>query len=1786
LVGIFTLSVILSVVFLGGCSHNPAGLISEQYEYDQEGRLKCKVTPDGKKIKYIYNAKGYLTKIIYPDGIVRFGYDESGNRIWMEDKTGTTEYYYDAFDRLIGVIWKHSPWRLIVYDYDPWGYLSYIAIYNLRLMELEHKYREMLYKLQIKSVERFQRWKELQFKFQQMIKCLKNEDIARKQHWLEYEVKYKHDILGRLSNIDTKWGSIKYSYYPERGQVERRLPNGVTTRFTYSPVGLLKSLRHENNMGQLIAEYRYDYNAAGKVINVHELTSEGLRTTKYNWNTRGYLRELHLPDGYTIRYEYDAMGNRILQEGPDGTIRYEYDKFGRLLRARNIRYKWDRNGNLISRIESHLKTRIRYDGRGFPTLIRTPEGLVHYKWDSDGNIVSRRHGKEIIYYLSNPMAPCGFTLAEFNKIGRLTTAYLYGDVLLGQRDINGQMQYFLEDGFNSIRHITDMNGRIVGTRDYTPFAEPIAVKGNVDVNFRMAGERFLPEIKSYLICGRLYNPQIGRYLTPNPLLGYMEKFDSFNKYAHGCNAYGIFMEPRCNQTKKFNYWYEFTRNFFKGLPQSIMQGLKATVDFWSPSNILAGFKGGWEFGLPHPQTFAAQAEKYGGPVARKAVQSVLMQALMIELELATAGMLSKFHIPRGASWVHIGAGERAAHGALHLGLFANRAGKAIFHFYPSRLYIHNPLVPKLLRNVPYGLLTYSLPNRGLYIPPLLKHGDNKWEAFHDPFKPINNQLGGIKLAATGEFIGIPGNITGAVFDPEKECLVLLSDKDLSVPSIKAEDLAVALLCVFDPRYGDPQFSLDPANPRNPRGKWLKAVYIPEEIIGGTEFGKALFEADWLLKQYSFGVSLDKDGNMHERKSSVVGFKSTADLSLEQKDPEYGKERWARFWIVSDEMKLKEYANSIYFDVAKMRVKAKKQVPDPTSRTGLRDVDTDDPIATTFANIFTELYDEIAKESPEFERIKQLAKAVALAKWLKKEGIPVDMDWIVKYANKRIKTIGKITALSVQWERQQQRPYSRGRLTGIETITHQLHLFGGVDLTVKPKYVSDDGTARSLQEAVKSKLRERNIGPIFTVRHNEKTLQATVLPLTRRGQEMWKDNRTTEIDGITYQLNNQGEITKSIDRKGNITEYEYDANHKLKKVKISTTNGWKTIGEKNKNGSLWTVVNPRGNTFRYKYDTSGHLNEIEVDGTKWATYQYNPKRQQVIIQYDNYVEKVRYDSKGNIVEYEVQNLTERDKPERLIFGYNSRDNLTKIVTKIDGVRRPLINVSYAEDEIKPLSIITPQGKIDYSYDPKGRVRRVTHSDGISATYFYNGERLASLQVNCQGKQAEYFFSEDGIAQSKDFLDGVAKYGYTNGRLTSAILGQYGEAKYIYDSKNRLREIHFPNGNWVEYQYQEGRKGERKRGSPQGQIVRVVTHSSSPIEEVAPRQRYETKDLSLKKQLEDDIAASRTLKNCLILDLYVEGKDILSLNIVDSQGNVKKAELKVAKEFRKLLNITSKMYGSLGRTLSNRWENFYNTHLAPLVKPITWRCPDGREVKLKPILLIKSNEVNYKYANLEKVPILQDNFLIFIASEETSVEGLAMKINNIPNFTKDNVVFAIRLPKMRKDMQKEWKRVISELRQVVGKENVLFNPSKEEFDKMLRNRGKEIIVIELTHTNKGIVLKGNKRYTSKDVSQMEDLSHIKYLVAGPGTCCLARLEEGNFVSALRKKGVGITNASYREISSETALKRLRELVRILKNIERYNLPPYRILDIIDQLLRIYGKGTTNLGKLDHHKDCLFG
>lgn len=1983
------LIIFLSVLFcvlLFDCSNNQTNSISEKYTYNEKGLLVSKITPDGNKIKYNYNDKGLPLEIKYLDDTVKYEYDVNGNRVLMQNNTGKTEYAYDDSGRLTDVVFKYSPVMNLKYEYDTWDRVTDIQI-------------------------------------------IQNDQKV-------YHVKYDYYLSGNIRSIDNGNERIEYSYSPGNGEIIRKLPNGVKSIFTYSPLGELVNLQHLDPKKKLIASYFYEYDFSGNISLVTERTPESVRTTRYEWDKRGYLKALHLPDGNVIKYSYDSMGNRTSMTSSDGLITYQYDNFGRIIKSGHSKYEWDINGNLTSQLAQGNRTRIIYKNGQLPSLIRTPNKTIHYTWDGDGNLVSTRSGNKTIHYLHNPIAPVGFTLAEYDNTGKINNAYIYGDTLIGQKDSQGKTKYFLEDGFNSIRMTLDQNGRVIGDQEFTPFGQPFFKKQSTTSHFRMAGERILPETGFYIIGTRLYDPEIGRYLAPASFPGYMEKPDSFNKYAHGCYASGSFSAPRCNQTKKGNsgldYWSGFISSFFGGLPESISDSTKATINFWKPPNIIAGFRGGWDFGMPSRGTFADQAEKYGGPLARKSVQSVLIQGLLIELELLSAGqahggMMPKFRYPK-KSWWHLGAGEHAANGAIHLGISSSSKAKAVFHFYPSRLFIHG------LGDVPYGFMAYLFPSskdmeeesreiksqRGKQLKNDLQvskktkmqrdctdcddevediHINNTYcfwcddgggppgggggghhpggggSIFGNPFKSMEAELGGIDLDVEpmpASDLDI-GRLKAVVYDPMGEKLVLVGDEKIDIPSIRISDVAEAIDIVNKPECGPgrqcPAFSLEPADPENPDSpaamigmiegdvitgfnnrsihktedlefelskvvsdlskflekelkkqnkkpgglltssqypiefsrnkttikdsvtievikpnsyeklssfqlikKYLGIVpkmslksdgvivkevigdklikdYIPD-LVEGTEIGRIMYVSDWLLKEYSFGVKFVNDKNnisQKERISKVKDYMSEANISLltqeataaseaaktqDQAELDFYKslrtqarselQKWisekikkrcpnfditlnellndtrkrdrSRIWIEVQDKKVDVYKdnNTIYFEEPKMLVKAMRQEYHPLNKR-LEDVSSNNPVAKAFAKECTCFYDDFASDNDEgiysgedinpdaFYRLKEYTKALVLAKWLNEKGFNHKDDWIKKNVPAKRNSQQLIRAISSKKERKRNTQYGTNLIKRDIMLSFSSRMFGGVDLTVNPNYITNSKKISPIEHAVMKELKEGVTGK-FSFAAGENRYAGIAISLNP-GQKK-KKARTIEVGSDKYKVGDNGRISEKISPDGTVTEYSYDNKGNLKQVEINSTKEPKIKAFKENNQTYWNVNRSDGMNSQYVYNSSDLLKEVSENGEKIASFEYDRTNKKIEIDYDTYAEIISLSNSGFVNGWRVR---DKETTDELTLAFYDSGNISEIHS--DDLGSLVFN--YSNDDSKLLLIESLRGNIDISYDADNRVNNISLPDNNSIHYTYDEQNLEKISLTKGNNRANVEFTNDNIVRVNDFFGGTSILEYEGDKLVNVVEENGVKVKYHYDKNERINQIDLPDNRRIEYQYSDVHGNKQETSLPM-QSVTSITYTSFLQKEKGLTNKDQNENDLLKNRIADIGEAGKSLRNGLIIDLFTMKNDTF-LHIADNNGSVKSLDKNSAIEFRKLLKYTSNTKGKLGNSIIKRWEDFFEHNLSSYNKPELWKSHDDRDVKIKPTLIIKSNEVNYKYSNLEKVPVLKDNFLIFIASKkkeeqnlaETTATELVTKINQIPKLLKENVVFTIRPPKgnMTKDMQMEFEQAVIELERLVGEENVLFDPSKKDFNQIFNNQEKEIIVIELTHTDGGITLKDDEIYTSTDVLNCVDLSHIKYLMAGPGTCSLPKLEEGQFAAALREKGVGITNASYGEVNADIILKRLQELIHILEHVDEYDFPAFYIPDIIDQLIGIdrNEKGTTNLGEIDRRR-----
>ena len=362
----------------------------------------------------------------------------------------------------------------------------------------------------------------------------------------------------------------------------------------------------------------------------------------------------------------------------------------------------------------------------------------------------------------------------------------------------------------------------------------------------------------------------------------------------------------------------------------------------------------------------------------------------------------------------------------------------------------------------------------------------------DPASAPPAPVGGISIGRTAVWSGPLPPLVGARIDATNGRLVLLGGAQLTPGGVNLADLARAL--DLAERGEEVQFTLDPADPRNPSGPKLRAIYYPSDLIG-TGYGDSLFTADFFLKELSFHVLVDETGHVRQRTTPVVpGFESEAEMVLNEwkAEPRAGglpgtlgnsgriadsAPRWARAWIIADTVILRRSGATIDFNV-KMAVNARRTMPDPAAPSGLKDIPTDpDNVESRWARHATAHFSELAETIPSFHRLEEITKAIALAKFLKQQGVQIDRAQLRPYlAADRAPAITGVDAISFTHHRPYQIRTETSDQVVIVSVDHQLHLFGGVDLTVQPRVEAGDRMLAGLDARLRDGLTRVEGGP--------------------------------------------------------------------------------------------------------------------------------------------------------------------------------------------------------------------------------------------------------------------------------------------------------------------------------------------------------------------------------------------------------------------------------------------------------------------------------------------------------------------------------------------------------------------------------------------------------------------------------------------------------------------------------------------------------------------------------------
>jgi RHS repeat-associated protein len=133
-------------------------------------------------------------------------------------------------------------------------------------------------------------------------------------------------------------------------------------------------------------------------------------------------------------------------------------------------------------------------------------------------------------------------LLETDGSAAPVASYVYGDDLISQNR-GGVVSYYHYDGQMSTRNLTGASELVTDTYAYDAFGILLAQTGTTVNNYLYTGEQYDPNIGFYYLRARYYNPELGRFLSVDPIEGSIYDPPSLHKYLYGKNNPNAYVDP-------------------------------------------------------------------------------------------------------------------------------------------------------------------------------------------------------------------------------------------------------------------------------------------------------------------------------------------------------------------------------------------------------------------------------------------------------------------------------------------------------------------------------------------------------------------------------------------------------------------------------------------------------------------------------------------------------------------------------------------------------------------------------------------------------------------------------------------------------------------------------------------------------------------------------------------------------------------------------------------------------------------------------------------------------------------------------------------------------------------------------------------------------------------------------------------------------------------------------------------------------------------------------------------
>ena len=494
-----------------------------------------KSTDPVSEVEYLYSSIGKPSSVKTQGSTVTMSYDAAGNQLSLTDPDAGTSTYTYAAD---GTLLTQTDGRGIktINNYDDLG----------RLASTQIGQKTIVYTYGTTGNEKLR-----------LVKLASDNN----------SVEYTHDKFGRVvtekRNVD-RYGAYSFSYaYNSNNQLSKTTyPGGLEESYLYDNFGF----KSQSAIGDKVI---YKVESTDGLVN--STSFMGKLTTTLTRDARGYESNRRIARGSSILENFDEsydgttdnLLSRKRNNGPQET--FGYDNLDRLVSVKSgtvetMKINYASNGNILFKtgignfsydknIRPHAVTEIENaDGK-------IPGDALNTSFNDFGKIQLIEDAGKILRmdFAYGPDQERWYSELSHNGTDVRTTVYageyekitengntrefyyLDGNTIAIKE--NGSIKTYLvfTDNLGSILSVMDENGAKVFDASYDAWGKQTVTLNTIGLHRGYTGHEMLSEFDIINMNGRLYDPVLGRFFSPDNYVQMPDNSQNFNRYSYCLN---------------------------------------------------------------------------------------------------------------------------------------------------------------------------------------------------------------------------------------------------------------------------------------------------------------------------------------------------------------------------------------------------------------------------------------------------------------------------------------------------------------------------------------------------------------------------------------------------------------------------------------------------------------------------------------------------------------------------------------------------------------------------------------------------------------------------------------------------------------------------------------------------------------------------------------------------------------------------------------------------------------------------------------------------------------------------------------------------------------------------------------------------------------------------------------------------------------------------------------------------------------------------------------------------